>query len=65
LQVRFVAESLGAEFTQSPPAGLSDLYRDTSKVTPIIFILSTGAVPTDALQVRFLRRDRFFLLPVT
>jgi len=48
--VRFVAESLGVEFTQSPPAAISDLYRDTSKVTPIIFILSTGAVPTDALQ---------------
>jgi len=55
---RFVAEDLGEIFTQSPPAAIGDIYPDTTKTSPIIFILSTGADPTVALQRFGLKMDR-------
>ncbi len=46
---RYVAASLGRQFTESPSTSLADIYKDSSPVTPIIFILSQGADPTSAL----------------
>ncbi|KAK3243833.1 hypothetical protein CYMTET_46533 [Cymbomonas tetramitiformis] len=46
----FVREMMGDRFVENPPFSLDDIYKDTSKVTPIIFILSTGADPTGMLQ---------------
>jgi hypothetical protein len=39
---RYVAVSLGPQFTEAPPSSLADIYKDSSPVTPIIFILSQG-----------------------
>lgn len=39
----FVAERLGAEFTEPEPWTLDDVFEDTSAATPIVFVLSAGA----------------------
>jgi dynein heavy chain len=46
---RFVGESIGEYFTESPPFDLEGAYGDSTAVTPLIFILSPGADPTDYL----------------
>jgi dynein heavy chain len=43
----FVALNMGTAFVESPPVLMKDLYADTDPLTPIVFILSTGADPTD------------------
>ena len=45
----FVRENLGEQFVSLPPTRLSDVYEDTDKTTPIIFVLSTGADPQSVL----------------
>jgi len=45
----FVSNNLGAKFQGLPPTQLSHVYKDTTKLTPIIFVLSTGADPTSVL----------------
>lgn len=45
----YVSDSLGAQFTESPPSLLPDIYHDSTPATPIIFILSQGADPTSSL----------------
>ena len=45
----FVAENLGEKFQGLPPTQLADVYKDTTKLSPIIFVLSTGADPTSVL----------------
>lgn len=49
-RTQYVANRLGAEFTEPPPWSLDDVFPDTTARTPIIFILSTGADPTAMLQ---------------
>ncbi|KAJ9505503.1 hypothetical protein QJQ45_023787, partial [Haematococcus lacustris] len=49
---RYVSASMGPQYTEPQPSGLADIYKDSSPVTPIIFILSQGADPTASL-VRF------------
>ncbi|XP_041356323.1 dynein heavy chain 6, axonemal-like isoform X2 [Gigantopelta aegis] len=44
----FVKENLGQQFVESPPVGLQELYQDMNKVTPLIFVLSTGSDPMGA-----------------
>jgi dynein heavy chain len=46
---RFVDQSIGSYFTESPPFDLEGAYSDSTAVTPLIFILSPGADPTDYL----------------
>eukprot|EP00198_Chlamydomonas_reinhardtii_P006936 XP_001696272.1 dynein heavy chain 3 [Chlamydomonas reinhardtii] len=41
---RYVSGCLGPAFTEPPPASLPELFTDSSPATPIIFILSQGAV---------------------
>ena len=43
--IDFVSENLGRQFVESPPVKLSTLYEDTSKTTPLVFILSPGSDP--------------------
>jgi dynein heavy chain len=45
----FVGDNLDERFLESPPVPMSDLYKDMSTCVPLIFILSTGADPTDEL----------------
>lgn len=46
----FVRTELGPEFTESPPLDLNRAVADATPATPIIFILSQGADPTDLLK---------------
>lgn len=41
----FVAEKLGAFYTESPPCTMEQLFNDSDKKTPVIFVLSQGADP--------------------
>jgi dynein heavy chain, axonemal len=45
----YVEEVLGEPFTESPPFNLDAAYNDSTSTTPLIFILSPGADPTDYL----------------
>jgi dynein heavy chain len=58
----FVAAELGAEFIEAPQFSLSSSYKDSTPMTPLIFILSKGADPASKLftfanEMGF--RDRF------
>lgn len=46
----YVKNKLGQPFIESPQVSLNLLYQDTSNVTPLIFILSTGSDPFSAFQ---------------
>lgn len=46
---RYVGQSLGNLFTESPPFDLEAAFQDSTELTPLIFILSPGADPTDYL----------------
>ncbi|XP_011495537.1 PREDICTED: dynein heavy chain 6, axonemal [Ceratosolen solmsi marchali] len=41
----YVKKNLGQKFVESPIISLQDLYTDTSKITPLVFVLSTGSDP--------------------
>ena len=43
--IDFVAQNLGPKFVESPPVQLSSLYEDTSSITPLVFVLSSGSDP--------------------
>lgn len=44
----FVCENLGQKFVESPPVGLQTLYEDMNRITPLVFVLSTGSDPMGA-----------------
>ncbi|XP_058809206.1 dynein axonemal heavy chain 6 [Phymastichus coffea] len=44
----FVKKNLGQQFVESPIITLQVLYPDTSKVIPLVFVLSTGSDPFSA-----------------
>ncbi|OMJ81675.1 hypothetical protein SteCoe_17784 [Stentor coeruleus] len=46
----FIYQTLGEKFIKSPPVSMEDLYLETTKRTPIIFILSYGADPMSMVQ---------------
>jgi Dynein heavy chain. len=46
----FVKEVLGEKFVKTPPASMEELYSETTKKTPIIFILSQGGDPMNMVQ---------------
>jgi len=52
----YVAQSLGRDFLDPPPTGLQEVYADTTKATPIIYILHGGVDSTPLLQ-RFASRE--------
>lgn len=41
----FVSETMGEKFIVAPTFDLSKCYRDSSIVTPLIFVLSSGSDP--------------------
>ena len=48
--ITYISERLGKEFVEPNPWNLDDVFSDTNRGTPIIFVLSPGADPTSALQ---------------
>jgi dynein heavy chain len=42
---KYVATSLGEQFTKSPPFDLTGVWADSTNIMPIIFVLSPGADP--------------------
>ncbi|OMJ95933.1 hypothetical protein SteCoe_485 [Stentor coeruleus] len=47
---QFIREVLGEKFVKIPPVSMEELYSETTKRTPIIFILSPGADPLNMVQ---------------
>jgi len=41
----FITEKMGKQFIEPPTFNLSKSYRDSSVITPLIFILSSGTNP--------------------
>ncbi|CAH1788942.1 unnamed protein product [Owenia fusiformis] len=54
----FVRENLGQQFVESPDTSLQTLYADMNKVTPLVFVLSTGSDPMGAF-LRFAKEMGF------
>jgi len=46
----FVKEKLGAEFIDPPPFNLSEIFRDSTVYSPLIFVLSPGSDPFASLN---------------
>lgn len=46
----YVKLKLGKTFVESPQTALNILYQDTSNITPLVFVLSTGSDPFGAFQ---------------
>lgn len=47
---QFIVDSLGRSFVEPPTFDLAGCYRSTTCCTPLIFILSPGADPMNALM---------------
>ena len=47
---KFVVDNLGSHFINPPPFDLPLIYKDSRNVTPLVFILSPGTDPLNALQ---------------
>jgi dynein heavy chain len=43
----FVLRNMGKFYTEPPPVTMEIVYADTDERTPMVFILSTGADPTN------------------
>lgn len=46
----FVTSKIGEYFTQPPAFDLGLIFKDSSPVAPLIFVLSPGADPLNALE---------------
>lgn len=56
--VRYVVLKLGEAFVTPPPFDLAAIYKDSSSVTPLIFVLSAGSDPMKALQTIAAQKKR-------
>lgn len=45
----FVIHQLGKDFVTPPPFELPSIYRDSTSITPLIFVLSPGSDPLNFL----------------
>ena len=45
----YVRIELGQYFAESPSATMQSLFEDSDKLTPVVFVLSQGADPTNQL----------------
>lgn len=58
----FVANTLGRKFVEPPVLNLDETYKDSTPLTPLIFVLSPGVDPTSMLRQLAQRKnmeDRF------
>ena len=56
----FVASEMGSQkFVETSAAKMDEVYADTNSSTPTVFILSTGADPTDEITA-FAKSRKFF-----
>ena len=46
----YVANALGRKYVDPPVLDLGETYRDSSPLTPLVFVLSPGVDPTDNLE---------------
>ncbi|KPI84818.1 putative dynein heavy chain [Leptomonas seymouri] len=46
MATKLVTETLGWRYTEAPPFSLQEAFADSTKMTPIIFLLSPGVDPT-------------------
>ena len=53
--IQFIDQLLGKEFSQPKPPDLEDVYKESNARTPIVFVLSAGADPTN-LIMRFVKK---------
>jgi dynein heavy chain len=56
--VRFVASTLGHKFTEPPPFDLAASFRDSSNVTPVVFVLSPGTDPMASILRLATKKER-------
>ncbi len=45
----FVIQQLGKEFVTPPPFELPSIYKDSTSITPLIFVLSPGSDPLNSV----------------
>lgn len=46
----YVKQSMGQFFIEFPSVTMEEFYKDTDRKTPVVFVLSTGADPTQFLM---------------
>ncbi|DAZ98018.1 TPA: hypothetical protein N0F65_004508 [Lagenidium giganteum] len=56
--LRMIATEMGPEFSKLSPTSMEEIYNDTDRKTPCIFVLSAGADPTGML-LRFAKEMAF------
>lgn len=56
--VRYVVEKIGEAFIQPPQFDLQLIYKDSSNITPLIFVLSAGSDPMKALEAIAVSKKR-------
>lgn len=54
-----ILAKLGAEFLEPPPFNLEKVYSDSNNVTPLIFVLSSGADPMAELNRLAMKNNMF------
>jgi len=60
----FISNKIGEYFINPPPVAFDKIFEDSSKTTPIIFILAPGVDPYVQLQQLAVQRERT-LIPVS
>ena len=56
--MNYVVEKVGQRFIEPPPFHLASCYKDSSNLTPLVFVLSKGSDPTKAFNI-FCQEMRF------
>jgi len=46
---KFVVEQMGKFYVEAPPTGMDIMYKNLDPTTPLVFVLSQGADPSQAL----------------